>query len=168
MERNPRPQGCSYSLCSPIKNPEEEDPPRRTCTRYFEGGALPPGFWLGNIVNRKPPRGRDFFPSKCRNVYRERKSPSVHESSSKHVFSEALYTFQRALLLSLRALLLSVRALLLSVGALLLSVRALLLSVRAHCVQMLLSGALLLTIACSPFFWVNDFFFWGWGHFFWV
>jgi len=39
----------------PNQEPEEEDPPRRICTRHLEG-PLPPGSWLGNIVNRKPPR----------------------------------------------------------------------------------------------------------------
>jgi len=27
------------------------------CTTFFEGGPLPPGSWVGNIVNRKPSRG---------------------------------------------------------------------------------------------------------------
>jgi len=36
-------RGVSYLLCSLIKNPEEEDPPRRICTRYFEGGPPRPG-----------------------------------------------------------------------------------------------------------------------------
>ena len=53
----PHPGGVSYLMCSLIKNPKEEDPPRRICTRCFEGGPLPPDSWLGNIVNRKPPRG---------------------------------------------------------------------------------------------------------------
>ena len=39
----PPPGGVSYLLCSLIKNPEEEDPPRRICTRCFVGGPLPPG-----------------------------------------------------------------------------------------------------------------------------
>jgi len=55
----------SYWLCSLIKNPEEEDPPRSTCCKFFEGGHLPPGSWLGNIVNKNPPRGGGFFRSKC-------------------------------------------------------------------------------------------------------
>jgi len=29
---------------------ERTPPPRRICTRGFEGGPLPPGSWLGNIV----------------------------------------------------------------------------------------------------------------------
>ena len=57
IERNTPPGGGSYLLCSLIKNPEEEDPSRRICTRCFEGGPLPPVSWLGNIVNRKPPPG---------------------------------------------------------------------------------------------------------------
>jgi len=45
IERRLLPGGVSYVLCSLIKNPgpEEEDPPRRICTRCFEGGPLPPG-----------------------------------------------------------------------------------------------------------------------------
>ena len=35
--------------------------PRRICTRCFEKGPLPPGSWLGNIVNRKTPRGGVFL-----------------------------------------------------------------------------------------------------------
>jgi len=53
----PLPRGVSYSLCSLIKNPEEDDPPRRICTRCSEGGSLPLGSWLGTIVNRNPPGG---------------------------------------------------------------------------------------------------------------
>ena len=57
-----KPHGeVSYFLCSLIKNPEEEDPTRRICTRWFEGVPPPPGSWLGNIVNRNPPRGDIFF-----------------------------------------------------------------------------------------------------------
>jgi len=49
------PGGVLYLLCSLIRNPEEEDPPRSTWYKLFEGGPLPPGSWSGNIV--KPPRG---------------------------------------------------------------------------------------------------------------
>ena len=35
------PPGVSYLLCSLIKNPEEEDPPRSTWYKFFEGGPLP-------------------------------------------------------------------------------------------------------------------------------
>jgi len=52
----PPPSEVSYLLCSLIKNPEEEDPSRKICTRCCEGGPLPPCSWLGNIVNKKPPR----------------------------------------------------------------------------------------------------------------
>ena len=52
----PPPGGVSCLLCSLIKNPEKEDPPRSTWYAFFEGGPLPPGSWSGNIVNRKPPR----------------------------------------------------------------------------------------------------------------
>jgi len=61
IQRTPPPGGVSYFLCSLIKNPEEEDPTRRMCTRCFEGGPLPPGSWLGNKVNRKTPRGEIIF-----------------------------------------------------------------------------------------------------------
>jgi len=57
----PHPGGVSYLLCFLIKNPEEEDPPRRICTRCFLGGPLPPGSWLGNIINRKPLRGGEVL-----------------------------------------------------------------------------------------------------------
>jgi len=63
-ETSPRggpPGGGSYLLCSLIKNPKESDPPRSTWYKFFEGGPLPPGSWLGNIVNRKPPRGEGFL-----------------------------------------------------------------------------------------------------------
>ena len=63
IKRTPPPGGVSYLLCSIIKNQEEEDFPRRMCTKCFEWGPLPPGSWLGNIVNRKPPGGGDFFRS---------------------------------------------------------------------------------------------------------
>ena len=51
------PRGVSYLLCPLIKNPEEEDPPRRICM----GGPFPPGSWLENIVDRKPSRGGGFL-----------------------------------------------------------------------------------------------------------
>jgi len=53
----PPPGKVSRLLCSLIKNPEEEDPPRSTWYKLFEGGPLPPGSWSGNIENRKPPPG---------------------------------------------------------------------------------------------------------------
>jgi len=53
----PPPGGGSYLRCSLIKNLSEQDPPRSTWYKFFEGGPLPPGSWSGNIVNRKPPRG---------------------------------------------------------------------------------------------------------------
>jgi len=53
----PHPRGNSYLLCSLIKNPEEEDHPQSTWYKFFEEGPLPPGSWLGNIVNGNPPRG---------------------------------------------------------------------------------------------------------------
>ena len=51
------PGGGSYLLGSLIKNLEEEDPPRSTWYKFFEGGPLPPGSWLGNLTNWKPPPG---------------------------------------------------------------------------------------------------------------
>ena len=55
--RKPPPPGGSYLLCSLIKNPEEDDPPRSTWYNFFEGGPLPSGSWLGNLLNTKPPPG---------------------------------------------------------------------------------------------------------------
>ena len=59
------PGGWFLFTMFPIKNPEEEDPPRSTWYKFFEGGPLPParGSWLGNIVHRKPPRVGVFFQS---------------------------------------------------------------------------------------------------------
>jgi len=42
-KKPPPPGVVSYLLCSPIKNPEEEDPLRSTWYKFFEGGPLPPG-----------------------------------------------------------------------------------------------------------------------------
>ena len=39
---NSPPGGFSYLLCSPIKTPEEGDPPRSTWYKFFEEGPLPP------------------------------------------------------------------------------------------------------------------------------
>ena len=43
------PPGVSYLLSSLTKNPEEEEPPRRICSRCFDGGPVSAGSWLGNI-----------------------------------------------------------------------------------------------------------------------
>ena len=48
-EKPPPPREVFYLLCSLSKNPEEEDPPRRICTRCFEG--------LYPWVDREKPRG---------------------------------------------------------------------------------------------------------------
>jgi len=64
----PPPGGGSYWLCFLLKNRVEEDPPRRTWYKSFEGGPLTHGSWWRNIVNRKPPRGGGFFRWKCRIV----------------------------------------------------------------------------------------------------
>jgi len=61
IERTRPPEGVSYLLCSLIKNRVYEDPPRRICTRFFDGGPLTHGSWRGNKVNRKPPRGGRFL-----------------------------------------------------------------------------------------------------------
>jgi len=70
LERNPPLGEVSYLLCSLIKNREEEDPPWRTTPKidqcwgwFFKGGPLPPGSWLGNIVNKKEtsPGGGGLF-----------------------------------------------------------------------------------------------------------
>ena len=53
LKEPPPPGGVSYLLCSQTKNPEDEDPPRRICTGCFEGGPLPPSFWLGNGMSSK-------------------------------------------------------------------------------------------------------------------
>jgi len=55
-----------YLEGSLTKNPEEEDPPQRICTRCFEGVPLPQVSWLGNLPNRKPPRGGGFLRSDLR------------------------------------------------------------------------------------------------------
>jgi len=68
--KDPPPPGeVSYLLCSLIKNPEEEDLPRRICTRCFEGGPLPAGSGSGNVVNRKPPQGGGFLSIKILVLY---------------------------------------------------------------------------------------------------
>jgi len=43
IERNPPPGGVSYLLCSLIKKREQEDPPRSTWYKFFEGGPLTHG-----------------------------------------------------------------------------------------------------------------------------
>jgi len=62
-KETPPPGGVSYLLCSLIKSRELEDPPRRICTRCFEGGPLTHGSWWGNIINRKLPQGGGLFRS---------------------------------------------------------------------------------------------------------
>jgi len=56
----PPPGKVFYLAGSLIKNPEEEDHPRSTWYKFFEGGPRPPGLWLGNLQNRRPPRGGRF------------------------------------------------------------------------------------------------------------
>jgi len=43
IERTPPPVGVSYLLCSLIKNCVQEDPPRSTWYKFFEGGPLTHG-----------------------------------------------------------------------------------------------------------------------------
>ena len=45
--------------------PHQEPCARRTWYKFFEEGPLTHGSWWGTIVNRKPPPGGGFFPSKC-------------------------------------------------------------------------------------------------------
>jgi len=56
-KETPLPGGFSISCVPWSRTREEEDPPRSTWYKFFEGGPLPSGSWSGNIVNRKPPRG---------------------------------------------------------------------------------------------------------------
>jgi len=96
IEETAPPGGVSYLLCSLIKNPEEEDPPRRICTKCFEGGPLPPGSWLGNIVNRKPPPGGGVIPI---NLYERvtshmNKSCNIYKWVNSHTFQAPADTCQ--------------------------------------------------------------------------
>jgi len=60
--KEPPPSGwVSYLQCSLITNSEEEDPPQSNWYKFVEGGPLFPCSWLGNMVNRKPPRGGQFL-----------------------------------------------------------------------------------------------------------
>ena len=63
-KETPLPGGVRYLLCSLIKSRVQEDPPRSTWYKSFEGGPLAHGSWWGNIVNTKPRRGGGFFRSK--------------------------------------------------------------------------------------------------------
>jgi len=95
------PGGVSYVLCSLIKNPEEEDPPRSTRYKFFEWGPFPPGSWLGNTVNRNPPRGFFFWirvsSDGCSRVSSEmqdgcsRVSSSVFDEKTRSVFGKSLH-----------------------------------------------------------------------------
>ena len=57
---NPYPRGGPYSASSLTKKPEEKDPPRSTWYKFFEGGPLDLGSWLGKLPNRRPPQGGGF------------------------------------------------------------------------------------------------------------
>ena len=61
IKEPPPPWGVFFLLSYLIKNPEEEDPPRSTWYKFFEGGPLTPGSSSGNMVNRKPPWDGSFI-----------------------------------------------------------------------------------------------------------
>jgi len=48
--------GFLYSML-PHQEPRGRGPPSKNLYQVLRGGPLPPGSWLGNIVNRKPPGG---------------------------------------------------------------------------------------------------------------
>ena len=53
--------GVSYLAGSLTENPEEVNLPWSNWYKYFEGGPLPPGSWLGNMPNTRPPQGGGGF-----------------------------------------------------------------------------------------------------------
>ena len=59
-KENPPPGRVSRFLCSLIKNPEQEDPPRRICTRCF-GVLLLRVLDHGTLKIGKPPEGGGSF-----------------------------------------------------------------------------------------------------------
>jgi len=56
----PPPRGVSRFGRFPNQERGGRGPPSKKFTRCFEGGLLPPGSWLGNLSNRKKPRGGGF------------------------------------------------------------------------------------------------------------
>ena len=88
IEETPPSGEVSYFLCSLIKNRVQKDPPRRICTRFFEGGPLTHGSWWGNIENRKPPRGDGFPAINLRDAYSsiwETYTPDIWETYPRHL-----------------------------------------------------------------------------------
>jgi len=85
------PGGFSYFLCSLIKNRVQEDPPRRTWYKSLEGGPLTHSSWWGNIVNRKPPRGRGVLSI---NISPENECvyPFTHSYKNMYIRTHALET----------------------------------------------------------------------------
>ena len=57
----PHPGGVSYLLCSLVKNRVQEDPPRRICTRFFEGVLLHTVLDEGTLKIGNPPGGGVSF-----------------------------------------------------------------------------------------------------------
>ena len=90
------PWGLTYLLCSLIKNPEEGDPPRRSCTKCSEGCPLPLDSELGNIVNRKTP-GEGGFPAiNSSQLFYLHRSPN-HLHKSRINLQKSLYIRKSAL-----------------------------------------------------------------------
>jgi len=106
IERKPTPRGGFLFAMFPHQEPWV-DPPRRICTRCFEGGPLTHGSWWGNIVNRKPPRGVGFLSIKVLHIQRvppthSRKSmcpsqcvPPTYSMCPSYTFSQVNVSFQR-------------------------------------------------------------------------
>jgi len=64
------------------KNPEEMNPPRKICTRCFEGGPLSPDSLLGNLSNREAPRRGEIPTTRVNESYHKYgyMCESCHES----------------------------------------------------------------------------------------
>ena len=56
-QKKPPPPGGFPIYYVPSSRTVCKRPPRRICTRFYEGVPLIHGSWWGNIVNRKPPGG---------------------------------------------------------------------------------------------------------------
>jgi len=52
----PPPGGVSYLAGSLTKNPKEEPPLPKICSRFFEGGFLPPSTWFVNLPHGRSPQ----------------------------------------------------------------------------------------------------------------
>jgi len=67
IEKDPPPGGGFLFTMFPHQEPWVRGPPRRTCTKCFEGAPLTHGSWWGNIINRQPPWGGGVsFDQSCR------------------------------------------------------------------------------------------------------